>query len=99
MVSEQNVYALPNVQTPSMPVTFDPTVCIGCNKCVETCPIDVFIPNPKKGAPPIILHAEECWYCGCCATDCPNPGAIKFNWPLPLKPRWKNKETGAVGQL
>jgi ferredoxin len=53
-VSEKILYAIPNVQTPSMPVTFDPTVCIGCNKCVEVCPIDVFIPNPKKGATPII---------------------------------------------
>lgn len=81
-----------------MPVTFDPNACKGCNKCVEVCPIDVFIPNPKKGEPPIILHAEECWYCGCCACDCPH-GAIKFNWPLPLKPRWRNKETGEVSQL
>ena len=99
MVSDQKIFAIPNVQTPSTPVTFDPNICVGCNSCVETCPIDVFIPNPKKGAPPIILHAEECWYCGCCVCDCPNTGAIKFNWPLPLKPRWKNKETGVVGQL
>ena len=98
-MSEQNVFAIPNIQTPSTPVTFDPKVCVGCNKCVETCPIDVFIPNPTKGEQPIILHAEECWYCGCCANDCPNPGAMKFNWPLPLKPRWKNKESGKVGQL
>ena len=98
-VSEQNVFALPNIPTPSTPVTFDPKVCTGCNNCVETCPIDVFIPNPKKGEPPIILHAEECWYCGCCVDDCPTKGASKFNWPLPLKPRWKNKDTGKVGQL
>jgi len=52
-----------------------------------------------KGKPPIILHPEECWYCGCCATDCPTPGAMEFNWPLPLKPRWRNKETGEVHQL
>ena len=99
MVSEHKVFALPNVQTPSMPVTFNPDICVGCNHCVEMCPLDVFIPNPKKGLPPIILHAEECWYCGVCVCDCPNPGAINFNWPLPQKPRWKNKETGEIGQL
>ena len=57
-MSEQKVFAIPNVQTPSMPVIINPDACIGCNKCVEICPIDVFIPNPKKGGPPIILHAE-----------------------------------------
>jgi NAD-dependent dihydropyrimidine dehydrogenase PreA subunit len=81
-----------------MPVKIDTGVCVGCNACVEVCPIDVFIPSAKKGDAPIILHADECWYCGCCANDCPT-GAMKFNWPLPLKPRWKNKETGKVGQL
>ena len=94
----KKVYAVPNVQTPSMPVRIDAEKCVGCNNCVETCQIDVFIPSPKKGEPPIILHPEECWYCGCCAVDCPT-GAMAFNWPLPLKPRWRNKETGVVSQL
>jgi len=98
-MSQENIFAVPNIPSPSMPVVFDPTVCKGCNNCVDVCPIDVFIPNPKNGATPIILHAEECWYCGCCVDDCPCPGAIKFNWPLPLKPRWKNKESGETGQL
>jgi len=98
MVSDQNLFALPNVQSPGAPVTFDTKTCVGCNKCVETCPIDVFIPNPKKGEPPIILFPEECWYCGCCACECPT-GAMKFNWPLPQKPRWRNKETGELHQL
>ena len=94
----KKVYAIPNVQTPSMPVRIDAEKCVGCNSCVETCQIDVFIPSPKKGEPPIILHPEECWYCGCCATDCPT-GAMAFNWPLPMKPRWRRKETGEVIQL
>ena len=46
------VFAIPNVQTPSVPVRIDPTKCIGCNTCVEVCQIDVFIPNPEKGKPP-----------------------------------------------
>ncbi len=49
----------------------------GCNHRVEVCQIEVYMPNPRKGKPPIILHPEECWSCGCCANDCPRPGAIR----------------------
>ena len=95
----EKFYALPNVQTPNVPVIVDPEKCIGCNTCVQVCQIDVFIPNPEKGQPPIILHPEECWYCGCCVTDCPTPGALSFNYPLAQKPRWRNKETGEIFQV
>jgi NAD-dependent dihydropyrimidine dehydrogenase PreA subunit len=98
-VSQVKVFAIPNVTTPNNPVIFNPDVCDGCNICVETCQIDVYIPHPQEGKPPIILHPEECWYCGCCANDCPRPGAIQFNWPLELRGYWKNKETGEIHQL
>ncbi len=98
-MSDRKIYAVPNVQTPNTPVRFNADICVGCNRCVEICPLDVFIPNPKKGAPPIVLHPEECWLCGVCVTECKNKGAIRFNYPMPLRPRWRNKETGEVTQL
>ena len=98
-MSEKKIMAMTNVVTPNQPVIFDPDVCTGCNNCVETCQIDVYIPHPVKGNPPIILHPDECWYCGCCANDCPTEGAMKFNWPLQSRPYWKNKETGKIGQI
>ncbi len=97
-MSKEKIFAIPNVQTPNQPVIFNEDVCIGCNTCVETCQVDVYIPHPQKGKPPIILHPEECWYCGCCANDCPVPGAMKFNWPLALRGYWKNKKNGKVNQ-
>jgi NAD-dependent dihydropyrimidine dehydrogenase PreA subunit len=97
-VSQEKVFAIPNITTPNYPVIFDEEICDGCNTCVETCQIDVYIPHPQQGKPPIILHPEECWYCGCCANDCPR-GAIQFNWPLELRGYWKNKATGKVHQL
>ena len=93
------VFAIPNATTPNVPVIIDPTRCTGCNLCVDICQIDVFIPNPKQGEPPIILHTEECWYCGCCVTDCPAPGAIRLNYPLQIKPRWRTKATGEIHSL
>jgi len=99
MMADKKITAVPNVTTPSAPVIFDPDICDGCNTCVEVCQIDVFMPNPEKGKPPIMLHPDECWYGGCCVNDCPRPGAIKFNWPLQQRGYWKNKATGEVHQI
>ena len=94
IMAEKKVYAIPNVITPSRPVIFNPEICNGCNRCIEVCPIDVYVPNPEKGKTPMILHPDECWYCGCCVDECALPGAIKFNWPLQQRGRWKRKATG-----
>jgi NAD-dependent dihydropyrimidine dehydrogenase PreA subunit len=88
--------AVPNLITPSKPIEIDKDVCIACNGCVEACQMDVFLPNPAKGRPPVVMYPDECWYCGCCVKECPlrEKGAIKMNWPLMLKMRWKDKVTG-----
>ena len=91
---KEKVFAIPNLPTPNRPVIFDPEQCNGCNKCVEICQMDVLIPNPEKGKPPIVLFAEECWYGGCCVAHCPRPGSIKLNLPLYQRVRWKEKNTG-----
>ncbi len=98
-MAQEEKFAIPNIPAPNTPVIFNPDICNGCNNCVEVCQIDVYMPHPEQGKPPIILHPEECWYCGCCANDCPCPGAIQFNWPLPLRGYWKNKETGEIHQI
>ena len=95
-MAQKKVYAFPNAVTPGRPVIFNADVCNGCNHCVEVCQVDVYLPNPEKGKPPVILHPDECWYCGCCANDCPRPGAISFNWPVQQRAYWKDKKTGKV---
>jgi NAD-dependent dihydropyrimidine dehydrogenase PreA subunit len=97
-MTEDKVFAIPNANAPGKPVIFDPTICNGCNVCVENCPLDVFIPNPEKGQPPVILHPDECWYCGSCVNDCRRPGAVKFNWPLQQRGYWKHKATGKISR-
>jgi len=93
---EKRVLAVGNLITPNKPLAFDEHVCNGCNRCVEACLMDILIPNPEKGKPPIILYPDECFYEGSCVMECPrrDKGAIKLNWPLVYKMRWKRKETG-----
>lgn len=73
------------------PVIFNSQLCTACNKCVEICQVDAFIPNPERGKSPIMLYPDECWYCGCCVMECPKPGAIKLNPLLMNKVNWKRK--------
>lgn len=64
------------------PIHFDAEVCIGCNSCVDICQCDIFIPNPEKGQPPVVLYPGECYYCGACVMNCPRPGAIRLEHPV-----------------
>ena len=57
---QDDVRMFPNTVTPGTPVVFDEKVCNGCNVCVERCVMDIFMPNPEKGKPPIILYPDEC---------------------------------------
>ena len=93
-MSEDKVYAVPNQPTPGRPVVIDAEICIACNKCVEVCQMDVFIPNPEKDKPPLVLYPDECWYGGSCVDFCPVDGAIKLNHPLMQRVRYKRKATG-----
>ena len=89
----KKIYAIPEPAV-SHPLTFDPERCNGCNQCIEVCQVDILLPNPVAGKPPIVLYPGECWYGGCCVAICPKPGAIKLN-VLPMnRVHWKRKSTG-----
>lgn len=87
----KEIYATPESGI-SNPITFKAEICIGCNKCIEACQVDIFIPNPEKSNPPIVLYPGECWYCGSCVLECPKPGAIKLNPLLMNQVNWKRKK-------
>ena len=70
------------IPSSARPIRFDETKCVGCNRCANICQVDIFIPNPEKGKPPIVLYPGECYYCGCCVMVCPNKGAIELSHPL-----------------
>jgi NAD-dependent dihydropyrimidine dehydrogenase PreA subunit len=86
---------MPAQSGPCRILSYDAELCVGCNQCVNVCPNDVAIPNPGPGKEPIIVFAEECWFCGGCVEECPQ-GAITL--VAPAKQRistiWKRKETG-----
>jgi NAD-dependent dihydropyrimidine dehydrogenase PreA subunit len=90
----KKVYVTPNRITPNNPLIFNPDICNGCNMCVKICESGILLPNPEKGKPPLIPYPEECWYEGACVMECPHSGAIKLNFPLRQRIRWKRKETG-----
>jgi NAD-dependent dihydropyrimidine dehydrogenase PreA subunit len=73
------------------PLTFNPGICDGCNRCIEVCQVDILVPHPQKGKPPVVFYPGECWYGGCCVAICPKPGAIKLNTPLMNRVHWKKK--------
>ncbi len=93
---KDDVRMFPNAMTPASPVLFNEEVCTGCNNCVERCVMDIFVPNPEKGKPPVILYPDECWYDGICVQSCLywQKGAITLNHPMSQRVRWKRKATG-----
>ena len=55
---------LKNVAT----VELDQEVCIGCGRCLEVCPHQVFARVGKKAG---IRVRDDCMECGACALNCP----------------------------
>ncbi|HXY74914.1 MAG TPA: ferredoxin family protein [Dehalococcoidales bacterium] len=100
-MNKKKTYMLPNPPAPNIPIEFDESICNGCNRCVEICRNDVFMPNPEQKKPPIILYSDECWFCGCCVMECNRPGAIKLRHPLnqTVPVGWKRKNTGETYRL
>lgn len=85
------------------PISIDAELCIGCNRCVEVCQVDVFLPRPRKdkdkGAVPVVLYPGECWHSGHCVAICPVPGAIRLNRMPKNSVAWKRKTTGEIFNL
>jgi NAD-dependent dihydropyrimidine dehydrogenase PreA subunit len=82
------VFAFPD-QALVDPVTIFEDACTGCNLCLHVCPVDLFLPNVRKGGPPLVLYPGECWFEGSCVDVCPEPGAIVLNRPPATRVNWK----------
>ena len=93
---KQSFPLAPNKVTPNRPLLFDEETCTKCNLCIEACPMDVLVPNPVENNLPLIMFPDDCWYCGCCEMHCPwyEDGAIRINFPVMQRVRWKRKDSG-----
>lgn len=55
---------LKNVAT----LALDTAACIGCGRCAEVCPHQVFAITEKKAH---LVELDACMECGACAKNCP----------------------------
>ena len=46
----------------------NPAACVGCGRCVEVCPHQVFRVENKKA---MLVDRDGCMECGACAVNCP----------------------------
>ena len=60
----KNFHYLENVVT----LKLDESICIGCGRCLEVCPHQVFVPCGKKVT---LSDRDACMECGACALNCP----------------------------
>jgi len=66
----------------------DPEICIRCNTCEETCPIDAVTHNDDN----YVVDVEQCKHCLDCISPCPT-GAID-NWRTVLTPYTLDEQFG-----
>lgn len=59
----------------SVTLKYFPDKCVGCGKCVEVCPREVFIIQENKA---LITDRDLCIECGACMNNC-QPNAIEVN--------------------
>ena len=95
---KNEAWIVPNVTGPTVAVSIDPDLCIGCNACANICRVQAIMPNPEKGQPPVVGYPDECWYCACCVEAC-RTGALRMNLPINQRIFFKRKATGEVFRI
>jgi len=46
----------------------DQAACVGCGRCLEACPHQVFALEERKA---VLMDRDACMECGACALNCP----------------------------
>jgi electron transport complex protein RnfB len=86
----------------------DETLCIGCRKCIDACPVDAIVGAPKLMRTVI---ARECTGCELCLPPCPvdciamlpaapmQPGETWPEYPLAETARWRRRTEQRLERL
>ena len=93
-----DTYIFANPTGPTVAVSIDEALCIGCNACANICRMQTIIPNAEAGKPPVLAYPDECWYCACCVEAC-RTGALRMNLPINQRIFFKRKETGEIFRI
>lgn len=93
-----DTFVFANPTGPTLAVTIDETLCVGCNSCANICRTQTIIPNAEPGKPPVLAYPDECWYCACCVEAC-RTGALRMNLPINQRIFYKRKETGEIFRI
>lgn len=88
----------PNPTGPTLAVSIDESLCIGCNACAIICRMQTILPNSEPGKPPVLAYPDECWYCACCVEAC-RTGALRMNLPINQRIFYKRKQTGEIFRI
>lgn len=60
-----------------MSIKIDLQKCVGCTKCIDSCPGNLIFKNEDSKA--FIKYPDECWGCSACVKECP---AVAINYYL-----------------
>lgn len=97
-MEKNKTYIVPNPTGPTIAISIDPRLCIGCNACANICRMQTILPNPMPGKPPILAYPDECWYCASCVEAC-RTGALQMRLPISQRVMFKRKATREVFRI
>ena len=73
----------------------DEEKCIGCNVCVERCPVDAISMENEKAK----INMEECIHCGTCHSVCPSEAVRHDGEKIPENIKSNVEETKKFMEL
>ena len=76
-----DTFVFANPTGPTLAVSIDENLCVGCNSCANICRTQTILPNAEPGKPPVLAYPDECWYCASCVEAC-RTGALRMNLPI-----------------